>query len=181
MLAFFLLGSVVAYNLVMVIYRLHFHPLNKFPGPRLAAATGLYEVYFSVWGTNGFKDEIEEMHQTYGPVVRITPDEVHVQEPTGTRSVDRWIKGTRTLQTYGHTSRKFQIKRRSISRMRSMLRVEINQIITGLVEKHLVHRVVSTKLRPLMRNRVWTVGESDLEDGDQAFNVSQLPPSQTKA
>lgn len=65
--------------------------------------------------------------------------------------------------------------------MRSMLRVEINQIISGLVEKHLVHRVVSTKLRPLMRNRVWTVGESDLEDGDQAFNVSQLPPSQIKA
>lgn len=69
MLAFFLLGSVVAYNLVMVIYRLHFHPLNKFPGPRLAAATGLYEVYFSVWGTNGFNDEIEEMHQTYGKII----------------------------------------------------------------------------------------------------------------
>ena len=184
MLACFLLGSAVAYNLVMVIYRLHLHPLNRFPGPRLAAATGLYEIYFSVWGTDGFKDEIEEMHQIYGrfvdtrmrlfltcsgPIVRITPDEVHVQEPIGTRSVDRWIKGTR-IQPHGHASRKFQIKQRSISRVRSMLRGEIDQIISGLVEKHLAHRV--TKLRPLMRHRV--ASESDLEDADPGLN-SQRP------
>lgn len=75
MLACFFLGSVVAYNLVMVIYRLHFHPLNKFPGPRLAAATGLYELYFSVWGTDGFKHEIGEMHRTYG---RHAPHKIEV-------------------------------------------------------------------------------------------------------
>lgn len=107
---------------------------------------------------------ISHSHTRTGPVVRITPDEVHVEESTGTRTVDRWIKGTRKLVSRGHASHKFEIKRRSISRVRSMLRVEINHIISGLVEKHQVHRVVSTKVRPLKRDRVWTVGDSDLED-----------------
>jgi hypothetical protein len=66
MFAFFLLGSAVAYNLVMVIYRLYFHKLSKFPGPRLAAATGFYEVYFSIWGAGIFEYEINEMHRKYG-------------------------------------------------------------------------------------------------------------------
>lgn len=66
LVACFLLGSVLAYGLVSLVYRLHLHPLSKFPGPRLAAVTGLYEIYFSVWGVSSFDDEIERMHQEYG-------------------------------------------------------------------------------------------------------------------
>jgi hypothetical protein len=66
MLAYFLLGSAVAYNLVMVIYRLYFHKLSRFPGPRLAAATGLYEFYFSTWGPGIFENEIDNMHRKFG-------------------------------------------------------------------------------------------------------------------
>ena len=63
---YFLLGSAVAYNLVMVIYRLHFHKLSRFPGPPLAAATGLYEIYFSAWGPGIFEHEIDHMHRKFG-------------------------------------------------------------------------------------------------------------------
>ena len=55
-----------------------------------------------------------------------------------------------------------------------MLRVEINQIISGLVEKHQVHRVVSQKMRPLMQDRVWTVGDSDPEDAEHEINLSRM-------
>lgn len=64
--ACFLLGSVVAYALVTIVYRLHIHPLSKFPGPLLAAVTGLYEIYFAAWGVSTFDNEIERMHQEYG-------------------------------------------------------------------------------------------------------------------
>ncbi|KAJ5753978.1 uncharacterized protein N7511_008131 [Penicillium nucicola] len=148
MLAWFLFGSAVAYNLVMIIYRLQFHSLRRFPGPRLAAATGLYEIYFSAWGPGFFENEIHQMHQKYGPVVRITPDEVHVQEPSGSVNyADCWIKGTRALEAgrpLRHTH--FQIRKRSMSRVRSLIRVEVHQIICGLIEKHQVHKVFRTRL-----------------------------------
>lgn len=60
-----------------------------------------------------------------------------------------------------------------------MLRMEFNQIISGLVEKHQVHRVVSTKLRPFIRDRIRTVGESDLEEGDHGHQLSSQKPQAT--
>lgn len=66
MIACFFLGSVLAYGLVMAFYRLHVHPLSKYPGPWLAAVTGLYEIYFTAWGVGSFEDEIDRMHQKYG-------------------------------------------------------------------------------------------------------------------
>lgn len=66
MMICFLLGSALAYLLLMAVYRLRLHPLSKFPGPRLAAMTGLYEVYFAAWGNQSFETEIHNMHQQYG-------------------------------------------------------------------------------------------------------------------
>ncbi|KAJ5816656.1 hypothetical protein N7447_008889 [Penicillium robsamsonii] len=175
MFACFLLGSAVAYTLVMVIYRLHFHKLSRFPGPRLAAATGLYEIYFSAWGPGIFKYEIENMHRKFGPVIRITPDEVHIQEPSGTSSYsDSWIKGTRELESGHHqpgrSTHSFQYKRPLISRVRSMLQVEVNHIISSLIEKHQVHRMFSSRpqfslVPPWSEKKVQPLGKSAIEDG----------------
>ncbi|KAI0016236.1 cytochrome P450 [Xylariomycetidae sp. FL0641] len=68
--------------LVVVTYRLFLHPLARFPGPRLAAATGLYEAYFQCLRDGGgrYWTEIERMHSEYGPIVRINPWEVHIQD-----------------------------------------------------------------------------------------------------
>lgn len=50
----------------IVIYRLYAHPLANFPGPKLAAATFLYEFYFDVLKRGMYIWEIERMHQVYG-------------------------------------------------------------------------------------------------------------------
>lgn len=65
----------MAYNIVMIIYRLYFHKLSRFPGPRLAAATGLYEIYFSAWGPGIFEYEIDNMHRKFG-----MPSDIYVKK-----------------------------------------------------------------------------------------------------
>ncbi|KAJ5132395.1 hypothetical protein N7448_006553 [Penicillium atrosanguineum] len=188
LVAYFLLGSILAYCLVTLIYRLRIHPLSRFPGPRLAAVTGLYEIYFSAWGTSSFDDEIAKMHQNYGsfphtpphrkdslltvagPIVRITPDEVHVQEQLyNTNYADCWIKGIKVLDSgsrkLGGGSGPFQFRKRSISRVRSIL------------------QVFSSRMRPFFPAsslpviRVDPSEESALEDGHQsAFSSPTLGP-----
>ncbi|KAJ6026551.1 uncharacterized protein N7446_004848 [Penicillium canescens] len=75
------LCAVLLYVCGVVVYRLYFHPLSKFPGPKLAAASTLYEFYYNVIQGGRYLFEIEEMHRKYGPIVRITPHELHVSDP----------------------------------------------------------------------------------------------------
>jgi len=54
------------YVTVGVVYRLYFHPLSKFPGPRLAAATLWYEAYYDVIKQGQYTFKIKELHKQYG-------------------------------------------------------------------------------------------------------------------
>ncbi|RKL19410.1 hypothetical protein BFJ68_g3684 [Fusarium oxysporum] len=63
-----------------VVYRLYLSPLAKIPGPRLAALTFFYEFYYDVVKRGKFLWKIQELHRQYGPIVRINPYEVHIND-----------------------------------------------------------------------------------------------------
>ena len=50
----------------LTFWRLFLSPLAKFPGSKLAAATGWYEFYYDVLHKGKFIFEIERMHEVYG-------------------------------------------------------------------------------------------------------------------
>ena len=58
----------IAYIFCVIIYRLFFHPLARYPGPKLAAATKWYECYFDLLQhpKGQFIFEIERMHDHWG-------------------------------------------------------------------------------------------------------------------
>lgn len=58
-------------GLFTVVYRLYAHPLAGFPGPKLAAATFLYEFYYDVIKGGMYIWEVERMHEKYGTSTRL--------------------------------------------------------------------------------------------------------------
>lgn len=59
-------GAILAYACAIGIYRLYLTPSAKFPGPRLAALTFLYEGYYDVWCKGRYTWKIRELHEEYG-------------------------------------------------------------------------------------------------------------------
>ncbi|KAK1143049.1 hypothetical protein N8T08_007113 [Aspergillus melleus] len=72
----------LVYLIVLGIYRIYFHPLNIFPGPKLAALTYWYETYYNLLKSPGgqFMFQYRRLHEQYGPIIRISPNEVHIQD-----------------------------------------------------------------------------------------------------
>ncbi|KAJ5701332.1 cytochrome P450 [Penicillium malachiteum] len=73
----------LAASFLVVVYRLTLHPLAGVPGPILAAATGAYEAYFQLFKEGGgrYWVEVARLHEIYGPIIRISPWEVHIKDP----------------------------------------------------------------------------------------------------
>ncbi|KAH9219468.1 cytochrome P450 monooxygenase [Leptodontidium sp. 2 PMI_412] len=76
-----LAGFGILYTFALVIWRLYFSPISHFPGPRLAALTYWYEFYYDLIQRGRFLYKIQELHDQYGPIIRINPHELHVSDP----------------------------------------------------------------------------------------------------
>jgi hypothetical protein len=70
---------VVLAPITHILYNRFVHPLSKIPGPFIASLTPLWLVYQS---RTLQRHRVEmSLHQKYGPVVRIAPNEISVSDP----------------------------------------------------------------------------------------------------
>ncbi|GME59326.1 Cytochrome P450 [Neofusicoccum parvum] len=81
-IAFLLLGLKI---ITTVIYNIYLHPLRKYPGPKLAAATEL-TYYFKSCGGDVLP-WTEGLHAKYGPVVRVSPDRLIYTDPQAWKDI----------------------------------------------------------------------------------------------
>ena len=68
------IAALVIYWVGLVLYRLFFHPLARFPGPRWAAVTSWYEAYYEIVKKGQYSKKISQLHDKYGvwsPNVRL--------------------------------------------------------------------------------------------------------------
>ncbi|KAI4087722.1 MAG: hypothetical protein LQ344_006608 [Seirophora lacunosa] len=90
----------IVYIPALVLYRLYFSPLSKFPGPKIAAATLWYEYYYDVVKRGRYTWQIVEMHKQYGPIVRISPYELHIDDPEYDLLATGYNSGSECIRYY---------------------------------------------------------------------------------
>ncbi|KAI8626690.1 cytochrome P450 [Xylariaceae sp. FL1651] len=64
----------VSYMVIRCTYLLFFHPLARFPGPRLAAVSNV--PYAKMWLSGRFPHKCQELYWKFGSVVRLAPNEL---------------------------------------------------------------------------------------------------------
>ncbi|KAL5332911.1 cytochrome P450 [Aspergillus crustosus] len=156
--AWLFLSAVGIALLTRSIYRLYFHPLRYIPGPKLAAATHLYEFYYDIYSSGRFLFHIEELHRQYGPIVRITPREIHISDPNfyeeiyapssrrrekDPKCVPAIAVRESMMTTIGHEHHRFRrnildnfFSKRSVMELTPMIEERIEKLIARFQEFH---------------------------------------------
>ncbi|KAF1924082.1 cytochrome P450 [Didymella exigua CBS 183.55] len=78
-------GLAIAQYFFQAIYRLYFHPLRHFPGPKLAAISRFPKAYATFTGRA--HHYTHALHEQYGEVVRLSPNELSFIHPDAWRDI----------------------------------------------------------------------------------------------
>jgi cytochrome P450 len=149
----------VAYRVALAIYNISpYHPLSRFPGPKIAAASYLYEAYYDWWLVGRYGKVIARMHEQYGPIVRINPDELHCSDPAFTDEIyagpgrirDKWqhqlntggagpvsVTGFSTVNHELHRARKAPLSKFFSRQQMLKLEGEVHEFAQATIDKML--------------------------------------------
>jgi hypothetical protein len=81
-------AALAVYYILSLLYSIFFHPLRRVPGPFLARFSELWRNIRYFRGS--WLDDVVSLHEKYGPVVRIAPNEISL------------VDGDALKQLYGH-------------------------------------------------------------------------------
>ncbi|KAK7969286.1 cytochrome p450 domain-containing protein [Apiospora saccharicola] len=99
------LAGWVVYGLLTALYNIYFHPLRQFPGPLAARASNGWKLYMEVFRQESPAHLLQKLHQQYGDVVRIRPNELHFSSATAYHDIynpsARWDKDRVQYESVG--------------------------------------------------------------------------------
>ncbi|KAG9235155.1 cytochrome protein [Amylocarpus encephaloides] len=95
---FCLVAAGLSYVVGLVVYRLWFHPLSKFPGPLLAKVTNLYGGYHAYKGD--IHVDMWRCHEVYGDYVRYAPNRLLVNTNTGLKEIYSYSRNYQKSKVY---------------------------------------------------------------------------------
>ena len=81
LLLFIGICALIVYVVGLGIYRIWFSPIAHIPGPLLGRLTTWVEFYYDVVLRGQYVFRVQELHKQYGPIIRISPEEVHILDP----------------------------------------------------------------------------------------------------
>ena len=97
-LLFFTSAAITAYIFGLVIYRIYFHPLAKYPGPLLAKITDLYSTYHAYKQDRHL--EFWRCHEKYGNIVRFGPNSLSFNSNTALKEIYGYKANVRKADFY---------------------------------------------------------------------------------
>ncbi|KAF9886623.1 hypothetical protein FE257_011263 [Aspergillus nanangensis] len=178
---FWLLAVTAAFVIVVrgawvALYRVYFHPLANIPGPVLAGASYLYSFWYNL-NRGRLYLQIQKIHEQYGPIVRISPNEIHLSDPENCDKIyhvgSRYGKNPAFYGAFGTEKATFttpspdihRIKRSALNPFFSRKKVlDLEEIVQGK----------ATTLINRMRRAFETTGYIDLHHGFRAISVDVI-------
>lgn len=86
----------VAFTFVTnIVYNAYLHPLRNVPGPFLAGITELWRT--AKYSQGQWHQDIVDLHRQYGPVVRVSPNEVSFVDQAALEQVYGHATGTKKV------------------------------------------------------------------------------------
>lgn len=85
-----------------IVYNAYLHPLRKIPGPFLAGVTELWRT--KKYASGSWHQDILDLHREYGPVVRVSPNEVSFVDQAALEQVYGHATGTKKVSQLVHST-----------------------------------------------------------------------------
>ncbi|KAL5346712.1 hypothetical protein ACLOAV_008419 [Pseudogymnoascus australis] len=166
-----ILVSLVLYAFYGAFYRLFLSPLRNFPGPKIAALTSWYELYYDLILGGKYTFKLIELHKQYGPIIRITPFELHVSDPEFYDEVYASSASKRKRDKYPLFYKSFGIDYSMFATVDHDLHKHRRAAINPFFSLQNVR-----KLQPVIEERITTMMKRirDFNESGQVLNVSWL-------
>ncbi|KAI1324964.1 cytochrome P450 ClCP1 [Xylariaceae sp. FL0255] len=183
-----LVSCFALYRVYIIVYTLYFHPLSRFPGPRLWAVSRIPYAYYFQRGR--LPQTVKTLHEKYGSTIRIGPDELSFVDSSAWKDIympkpghgpfNKWtrhlnpaVNGSYSILTSPTTDGHARIKRqlnhgfsdRALQAQEAMFQGHVDLLINR------VRQAISSGENNLDMNKWYTWATSDIM-GDLTFGES---------